>query len=58
MVYIIIVLLYRIEMGELKMEDKYSKAYKLEDFLEERVFLRFLSDGIENESDKGDFEIL
>lgn len=27
----------------------------LEDFLEERVFLRFPSDGIENESDKGDF---
>lgn len=27
----------------------------LEDFLEERVFLRFSSDGIENESDKGDF---
>lgn len=27
----------------------------LEDFLEERVFLRFLSDGIENESTKGDF---
>lgn len=27
----------------------------LEDFLGDRVFLRFLSEGIENESDKGDF---
>lgn len=27
----------------------------LEDFLDERVFLRFSSDGIENENDKGDF---